>query len=135
LVVCGAYCYYRRKPVAEEDISGYHELKDVKPKGTNLDGNGLGALEHSSTSTQEAAAGQHQKVMYRVCRNVKIGLHEDPDSNSMKTGKELAYGEIFEVDERKVVTTEEGKTQTFLHMVTGGWAFQFHPTDGTSIYM
>jgi hypothetical protein len=43
LVACGAYCYYRRKPVAEEDSSSYHELKDVKAKGTNLDGNGPGA--------------------------------------------------------------------------------------------
>jgi hypothetical protein len=45
LVACGAYVYYRqqKKPVAEEDISSYHELKDMKPKGTNLDGNNPGA--------------------------------------------------------------------------------------------
>jgi hypothetical protein len=71
--------------------------------------------------------------MYRVSRNVKIGLHENPDSNSAKTGKELASGDTFEVDETKVVTTDVGKTHTFLHLVTGGWAFDFHPTDGTSV--
>jgi hypothetical protein len=72
--------------------------------------------------------------MYRVSRNnVKIGLHERPDSNSAKTGKALAYGECFEVDKTKVVTTDNGKTQTFLHLVAGGWAFEYHPTDGTSV--
>jgi hypothetical protein len=73
------------------------------------------------------------KVMYRVSRNVKIGLHEGPDSLSAKTGEVLAYGETFEVTETKVVATDDGKTQTFLHVAMGGWAFEFHPSDGTAI--
>jgi hypothetical protein len=114
LAVGAAYCYYRRQPVAEKDILGYHELKDMNR-------NGPGALINP-------------KIMYRVIRNVKIRLHEGPDSNSAKIGKELAYGDTFEVDETKVCSTANGGgTQTFLHLVTGGWAFEFHPKDGNSV--
>jgi hypothetical protein len=113
LAAGGACIYYCRQRVAEKEIEGYHEMKDMDREGAKIDGNGAEDPGAPVNPTQEAAALQSSKVMYRVSRNVKIGLHERPDSNSAKTGKQLEHGECFEVDETKVVTTDDGKTQIF----------------------
>jgi hypothetical protein len=93
--------------------------------------------EQSDTSTKYGLTQeeQHDTVSpkYRLTHNIKIRLREAPDIKSPETGKELQYGDTFTVDEVEVAPDEDGKTQTFLRLATGGWALEFHPTKGTRL--
>jgi hypothetical protein len=85
VLACGAYCYYRRKPVAEEHISGYHELKDMKPKGTNLDGNGLGApVIYIGTVIDQAAVPSTSAPSRLVVAEDGASLQSTIDANNLE---------------------------------------------------
>jgi hypothetical protein len=80
-------------------------------------------------------------VLYRVVQNVEIAVREEPDMNSAKTGIKLKIGDKFAVDDTKVANAASsgdgsgggGGGQTFLRLVDGGWAFEFHPKLGTRV--
>lgn len=55
-----------------------------------------------------------------------IGIREEPDIDSARTGEDLLRGSIFQVDE--IVETEGGFT--YLHLADGrGWVFDTSPID------
>jgi hypothetical protein len=90
--------------------------------------------EHGNTKyglTQDEQ--RDMSTIYRLTQNVKIKLREAPDFTSPETGMELLYDDSFTVDKVQVVLDEDGETQTFLRLATGGWAFEFHPTKGTRL--
>jgi len=65
---------------------------------------------------------------YRVITNgpFGIGIREDADIESQRTGEDLVRGTVFEVDE--VRPTEDGPT--YLHLADGrGWVFDMSPVD------
>jgi hypothetical protein len=78
-------------------------------------------------------------VLYRVIQNVEIAVREEPDMDSAKTGIKLKIGDTFAVHDTKVnnaVSGDGGRGgggQTFLRLVDGGWAFEFHPKFGTRV--
>jgi hypothetical protein len=88
--------------------------------------------EQGDTSTKYGLTKDEQRdtvlTKYRLTQDVKIKLREVPDITSPETGTELQCGDTFTVDK---VEVEE--TQNFLHLATGGWAFEFHPTKGTRL--
>jgi hypothetical protein len=94
--------------------------------------------EQGDTSTKYSLTQDEQRdtisTKYRLTQDVKIRLREAPDIKSPETGMELQHGDTVTVDEVKVAVNEDGESQTFLHLATGGWAFEFHPTKGTRLF-
>jgi hypothetical protein len=94
--------------------------------------------EQGDTSTKYSLTQDEQRntisTTYRLTQDAKIRLREAPDIKSPETGIELQCGDTVTVDEVKVAVDEDGETQTFLHLATGGWAFEFHPRTGIRLF-
>jgi hypothetical protein len=118
---------YKEKSVTKFDGVQMGQLAEVEDS----------ALNTVSIQTSPMIA-QSGPCTYRVVQNVKVALREAADLESVKTTDEpLILGQTFEVDHTEVAgtwgTEENGGPQTFLHLVSGGWAFEFHPRDGTRV--
>jgi hypothetical protein len=106
-----------------------------KPAEAELNGLEMGQLDEVQESTPSTALAQ--TGTYRVVQNVNVVLREAADLDSDKTTEALILGQTFEVDRIEVAgiwgTAENGGPQIFLHLVTGGWAFEFHPKNGKRV--
>jgi serine/threonine protein kinase len=65
---------------------------------------------------------------YRMKKGAEIRLRAYPDPQSVLTGRILPPGGTFEVHKAVV-----GDSQTFLGVLGGGWAFEFHPQTGEPV--
>jgi hypothetical protein len=106
-----------------------------------LDGLEMGQLDEVKNSMSietSPMVAQSDPCTYRVVQDVKVALREAADIDSDRTTDEaLIPGQTFEVDHTKVAgtwgTAEYSGPQTFLHLVSGGWAFEFHPRNGKRV--
>eukprot|EP00439_Symbiodinium_sp_Y106_P051596 s5811_g6.t2 len=77
---------------------------------------------------EEASASSTDVLFYRVTdpKGASIGIREEPDVKSTRTGKQLLPHQVFQVSEVR----EDGE-QTYLRLADGrGWAFTHSSKDG-----
>jgi hypothetical protein len=132
VLVAAAYVCFKRKLFA---LGSSKHSTNHKPAEAELNGLEMGQLdevEDSAPSTVLSRTGT-----YCVVQNVNVALRKAADLDSGTTDEVLIPGQTFEVDRIEVVgiwgTAENGGPQTFLRLVTGGWAFEFHPTNGKQV--
>jgi hypothetical protein len=98
LVVGGAYFSYRRQAVAEEDSSGYYELKDVNREGTKRDGDGLGAPGVSVGPTQNPSHVVGSLTTTGAAKQAcAVAWRSSPKANtdvSLKSHHHVSYNDI-----------------------------------------
>jgi hypothetical protein len=103
----------------------------------------------AETGVDEAAVPLDPIQTYRVRLGFQLNLRKEADHKGVPTGVMLTQGSTFEVDMIKLGRRArgDGGDQTFLHAVnvgcmdqagvsssvTGGWAFQYHPTSGKDV--
>jgi hypothetical protein len=144
VLAAAAYLCFKRKLFVFGSKRGTnHETAEYEKEHsvTALDGVEMGQLNEvkNSTSIQTSPmVAQSGPCTYRVVQDVKVALREAADIDSDKTTDEpLILGQTFEVNYTEVSgtwgTAENGGPQTFLHLVTGGWAFEFHPRNGKRV--
>ena len=74
-------------------------------------------------------------TMYRLRDGTEINLRQEPNAQSALTGTKVARLATFEVLESTDVAggRQDGGTQTYLRLSSGGWLFLYHPKTGAQL--